>query len=926
MATKEDFNILYMNIRSIKNKCDELNVYLKMEKYDLIALTEVWLHNNEVQYYNLQQYASVHSCRNSHGGGVSFYVREDLQYEILDIYESDNINSISIKIDKIVYSVIYRAPSSSNVIFLDYIEQILCKYKNNSVIIGDMNINLLNSDDITRQYKQNIEVYGYKIINQLSNEHATRIDTSKNSSTIIDHVLSNCNVDFNLTLKKDTCLSDHKSIEISMKKIAPTRIKVKKSTIKKLNVKKFQQLLIQSLNKKYVETFEQLSTIITDSKNKCQYEVKICGGKNWINEDIIETMKLRDKKYVYMKKHPDDREAAEEFNKLKNKTTSMIRAAKKDFFYNKLQKAENNPRKVWKVINSAMHKDKVEAVTKIIIKKNDYDHIGDQNELTNYVNDYFINSVENLLNNTTTNINPQQLLTNDQSLFIEPTNENEIIIIVNSLKEDSAPGCDNITVLDIKKNLDVLLPVLVDLYNKMLETCQFPEEFKIAKVTPVFKSGDKTNIKNYRPISLLTIFSKIAEKLIKRRLETFITNTIGYDKYQYGFVKDRNTEVGISDFVEYISERIDNGNTTVALFVDFSKAFDTVHHDILLRKLENLGIRGMALTLLETYINNRRQFTMVNDNKSELKSIKSGVPQGSVLGPTLYNLYVMDIQNLQLKARYFSYADDTVLVYSGTELQELEVNINEDLDKFVSWTGNNKLVVNASKTKFMTFKQKNKKMVPIKVNINNKVIDEVETIKYLGVWVDNRLSWKQHIQSVEDKLVPLIGALYRCRDILCNKTKKLLYHAHIQSHLNYNITTWGNATKTLLSKLQRTQNKCIKSLYNIKRLTPTNQLYNSVDLSNVETILRIKQSTLIYNIVRKKLKSNSSLSTNNMVHNYITRAHQHLRTRQCKTNIGKNSTINSSIITYNNLPSSYKEIKTINGFKRAVKNYYSHKT
>ena len=370
----------------------------------------------------------------------------------------------------------------------------------------------------------------------------------------------------------------------------------------------------------------------------------------------------------------------------------------------------------------------------------------------------------------------------ENSLFLSLTSEQEIQEIILELKKDSAPGYEKITVKDILNLKDVLSTSLTELVNQVLLCGVFPPELKVNKITPIYKAGARDSMNNYRPISVTSVFSKIIEKIIKMRMLSFINKYVLYNEFQYGFLKNSSTLSATVDFINFVSRALDDNNIVVAVFVDFGKAFDVVSFDVLFKKLEKMGFRGIILSLIKTFLENRQQYVTINNVNSGKLSSTCGMPQGSVLGPLLYSIYVYNLHRANLSAQYFSFADDTVLVYTGTSERTLNSDINADLKSYLNWLYSNKLKINIDKTKYIVFKQKNKDVFNMDLKIKDTLLQQVSEIKYLGLIVDEQLGWYEHINHIKEKIVPMIPVLFKCRNYLTKKTKNnVLYIFPVQS-------------------------------------------------------------------------------------------------------------------------------------------------
>jgi len=381
------------------------------------------------------------------------------------------------------------------------------------------------------------------------------------------------------------------------------------------------------------------------------------------------------------------------------------------------------------------------------------------------------------------------------------------------------------------------------------------------------------------------------------------------------------------DLVEYISCELDQNKYVIVVFIDLKKAFDTVDIDHLLDKLYKMGFRGTCYNLLKSYSEGRKHYTVVNNCESDCADIKVGVAQGSVLGPLLYLLYVHSIRFLQLKSRYFMYADDTVLVMSGNNVDHLELDINSDLNLYFDWLCHNRLSMNLDKSVYMIVKQKNKKPCNIEVKIKNTPLKEVSEYVYLGLTINNRLSWDSHIQKLATKIAPIIGSFRRCNYMLNNKVRGMLYCSFFESHLRYLITCWGNTSKHSINKIQRMQNKGVKALYAMDFYTPTKEVYDITNILDIYKLKHLEQAKFIYCIKNNILKSEGTKKLNEvgqLVH-YQFRDKAKIRKEFARTKIFHSSPLNSSISMYNKIPSNITEIsnyyKMLHCLKQYIKEY-----
>ena len=324
---------------------------------------------------------------------------------------------------------------------------------------------------------------------------------------------------------------------------------------------------------------------------------------------------------------------------------------------------------------------------------------------------------------------------------------------------------------------------------------------------------------NYRPISLLSLFSKILERLMYNRLWEFLNKHNILNKYQFGFRNMHSTFMALITLMENLRNGLDRGNCAIGIFLDFQKAFDTVNHKILLGKLNCYGIHGIAFDWFSSYLKSRNQTVIFNEEESEMKETLCGVPQGSILGPLLFLIYINDLPLLSKLFMPILFADDTNLFCNGPNLNDLIEKINEELKLVYTRVKVNKLSLNIEKTNFMLFMPKNFPCLKVSVVVDNHPINEVHHTKFLGFIIDNKLKWKEHIDYISKKIAKGIGVIVKARKVFDKVTLLSLYNTLILPYLSCCIHIWGNAYQTHLQKLHVLQNKIIRIIAGVPRRT-----------------------------------------------------------------------------------------------------------
>ena len=407
----------------------------------------------------------------------------------------------------------------------------------------------------------------------------------------------------------------------------------------------------------------------------------------------------------------------------------------------------------------------------------------------------------------------------------------------------------------MKKCKKAIIEPLQIIINQALTTGIFPDKLKIAKVQPIYKNEEQTLIKNYRPISLLPSISKVFEKIIFNQLYSFLQKQNIIYKSQYGFRREHSTEFATLELIDRVNTEMDNNEIPFNIYLDLSKAFDTLDHNILLDKLHYYDVRNTPLDLSKNYLTNRKQYVEIDSVKSKMGEIQTGVPQlGSILGPMLFIIYINDIKTSTELFNVITYADDTTLMStlgsfnSNQNQNSLEQNINEELNKISGWLKVNKLSLNAKKSKFMIFKRVNKTVEPLSFKIENTNIERVTNFNFLGLTISDNLEWKTHVQKIANK----------CNNWNINKIKThitsislMLYNSLLLPQLNYCILAWGHNCKRLI-KLQK---KALRIISISKYIAHTDPLFKKYRILKLPHILQLQELKFYHKYINKKLPS-----------------------------------------------------------------------
>ena len=387
---------------------------------------------------------------------------------------------------------------------------------------------------------------------------------------------------------------------------------------------------------------------------------------------------------------------------------------------------------------------------------------------------------------------------------------------LSSLKSSKSRGSDDLDSKIIKISAPFISESLTYIYNLCIDKCYYPQAFKDAKVLPLLKSGDPRDPSNYRPISILSILSKPLEKHLRQNLQSHFTRYSLFHPNQSGFMKNHSCQTALTNLIEQWHANINNNILSGAVFADFTKAFDVINHTLLLRKLNLYGLSPEAIKLLLSFLFNRRQVVLQGSETSSLMLLKHGVPQGSVLGPILFSIYINDLP-LYISSPVELFADDTTIHNQGKTLHALSSHLQQDIDKLTLWADLNHMSLHAQKSKSMlvTTRQKRQNLnKSLTLKVGDRFLEEVTSHKLLGIILDNNLSWAHHVSGLCKKISKKVFQLNRIKHFLDKHTRKLFFHAYIQPDIDFASTCWDGASSACLKPLESLFRRSIKIINN----------------------------------------------------------------------------------------------------------------
>ena len=723
-------------------------------------------------------------------------VWEGLFIDVTQKYNTELPNKISI-------ANIYRPPRDNNSnlsidnFLAPFSEIFSILTRENSTLItgGDFNINLLQLNE-REKYQEYFDLF-------VSNGSIPQITMptrfAKKSATLIDHIFCRFSK-FSSQSSSGivaTKISDHLPCFSAIKISNNIRQNSKFINIRKKGPKEVQRFCDEFRsglsttifdNNLFADpnlNFAKLEDIINEAREKSfplekkkfnKYEHKI---SPWITYGILNSIKFRDKLYVKWKK---TNHSSSNYTLLENSYKSYcallqktIRLAKSKYYHSQFENFKSDIKKTWGQINEILSKKKKTVdLPRYILNGNTT--LTENKDIANCFNNFFCNigpSLAGSIKSPTNKSYSDYMKQNITSSFsFDTVTPDYISKLINKLKSKTSNGHDGLSSIQLKYISNDIVPILTHTINQSLCTGIFPSSLKIAKISPIFKKGDPHLTDNYRPISLLPIISKIFEKVVFLQLYDYLIKyNLLYDS-QYGFRKFHSTEFAALEFTDKIIYNLDQGKIPLAIYLDLSKAFDTIDHSILINKLQYYGVTGMSLYWFQSYLSDRKQYVQYKDSNSSFSSITTGVPQGSILGPLLFIIYINDISSVTKNFHFTLYADDTSLIEpictftSGTNGNiEASQSINKELSLITDWLCLNKLSLNAKKTKMMLFHHRQRDISKIELDlfINDTKIEKVNEFNFLGIMLDECMTWDSHIDKIGGKISQVNCALSRLK-------------------------------------------------------------------------------------------------------------------------------------------------------------------
>lgn len=837
--------------------------------------------------------------------------------------------SVLFKKKSYIVFVLYRSPSSSIPRFLqlfeDWCEDNITEKNSRIIICGDFNLNCLESNTNTMRLKNFMHDMGFSnVVDEITHSTAT-------GGSLIDLVFTNTDLD--ITVFDSPKISSHRNIKISLKNVPPNKTKTFKIETRGKNID-YEQIesklkLIRwnyterDLNHRYDQFLANVLAILNEVAPKKR--VKIFGHyKEFWTENVRQATQERDRSY---KEYSNNKttENWEKYKQKRNIAVKTIRNEKKNYLERKIDSNKNNPIEMWKTLKTLVPNNHQENSLATIDMGNG-EIISDITLMPNGLNTFYIKSIIHITdaidNNYSHSFPIRKRITDNNLSNFTLINMVDLEKIVSSLKNKSSP--DEICVELLKKCFSAIRNPLLNIINSSLERCEVPNELKLSTIIPIPKVPNTNQAIHLRPINMINATAKVLEKAVYEQIVGYLERNKVICEYQSGFRSKHSCETALQCVLTDWKKSTEDNLCTIAVFLDLQRAFETVDRCRLIKKIESVGIDGMALNWIINYLSNRQQRLKLHEFYSERMQNDIGVPQGSILGPLLFLIYLNDIVTIAEECKIHLFADDTLLYFSNKDVHKCVDIMNSSLERVYRYCCANLLKVNVNKTKWMLLgEHKNNKNENIHIRLNDREIEKVNKFVYLGVTIDSQLKFKEHANQVIKTVAYKVNYLRRCSPYLSQWSKLMIYNSIILPHLNYCSTILFFLNQNEMTRLQKMQNRAMRIILQCSRLTPIAQMLQTLQWLPVKKLLEYQTLIFIFKVKigHSPVYLQNKLTFVTEIHEYNTRNKNNIKIDKYKKNSTYNSLFYKGVDNFNDLPQEIKDTGSIYSFKRRLKDF-----
>lgn len=898
-----------------------------------------------IAQFNVPGYNSFRQDASATSGGLITWLRNDIptnrrkDLELMNDNIQSLINEIHINKEKWFIISLYRLPNANVQSFCNHVGTIIDKVSCESsmiILLGDINIDMSRNYVKRKQFNEVLALYNLK--NIVTEPTCFKGDPP----TSIDAIITSNARRLGKVLNFNCGFSDYHNLIATS-----TKINVPKTEKKEIHYRSFKNFnddnfcedirniptavlsIFDDINDRHWAYQQLVMSVVNEhAPMKKRYVGKKCAHMNKDLRKAIYRKRMAYNKYI---KNKRNNQLWEAYRQARNHYVKINKASMREYFKKRCADGPTS-RSFWDTLKPYFT-DKVRSASTIMLNENG-EIKSDKQDIASIFSTYFKEITNQIGSGDDTNdmsiddicamyanhpnvkaisaYRETSGIINDFTFTHVSTEDVRKQLLKLNIKKST--GYDGLSPKLMKIAADALVPQMTKMINEVIDECSFPEILKLAEISPIFKKDDALDKTKYRPVSVLTCVSKIFERVLNEQFGNHFYAVFAQCLSAYR--KNHDTQAVLLRAVDDWKVALDQGKIPGALLMDLSKAFDVIPHGLLIAKLKAYGYNTEVLQLLKSYLENRKQRVKIDDVRSQWTEVSMGVPQGSILGPTIFNVFLNDLFIVMDGTDIYNYADDNTISFSGTSVEEVIENLNESGTRVTEWFEGNYMKANPDKYQAIIFGKRQGMVADFK--IKNASIQSIDNVKLLGLHIDNDLSFNDHSLKMYKKASRQVNAMMRLNSKLDFTSKISIYNSFIHSTFTYCPAVWLFCNKTNFGKLEKIQCRALRFLHNDFNAT-YDELLNKGDHKAISVILLHSLAIEVYKSINGIAPDYISSIFTIRDSNYELRSRQTVNQRRFKTfKYGYNSFGYLAAKVWNNVPNNIKEAPSLNTFKNRI--------